>query len=88
MGGVKAEVVTAHASTPLNKAQRNYQQDQKKLYDTELQEHTCGFQLNSLLLIYQGYCDETNAPPLMDINLLCNIAPQTVSLITEYFPKQ
>lgn len=62
-GGVKAEVVTAHASTPLNKAQRNDQQDQKKLYDTELQEHTCVFQLNSLLLICQGYCDETNAPP-------------------------
>lgn len=43
-GGVKAEAITVRASTPLNKAQRNYQQDQKKLYDAEVQEHTCGFQ--------------------------------------------
>lgn len=42
-GGVKAEAVTAHASTPLNKARRNYQQDQKKICDAELQEHICGF---------------------------------------------
>lgn len=80
-GGVKAEVITVHASTPLNKAQRNYQQDQKKVHDAELQEHTHGFQINLLLLIYQAYCDETNIPStLSDINLLHNIAPQPVSL--------
>ena len=30
-GGVTAEVITVHASAPLDKAQRNYQQDQKKM---------------------------------------------------------
>lgn len=75
-GGVTAEVITVHASAPLDKAQRHYQQDQKKWYDAELQEHTHGFQLNLLLLIYQSYCDETNIPlTLIDINLLHNIAP-------------
>lgn len=64
-GGVKAEVIIVPAAAPRNKAQRNYQQDQEKLYNAELQEQTHGFQLNLLLLIYQGYCDETNIPPLL-----------------------
>lgn len=80
-GGVTAEVIIVHASAPLDKAQRNYQQDQEKWQDAELQGHTHGFQLNLLLLIYQSYCDETNIPPtLIDINLLHNIAPQPISL--------
>ena len=65
-GGERAEVTTVHASAPLNKAQRNYPQDQKKLYNAELQEHTHGSQGDLLLSIYQSYCDETNIPPHFD----------------------
>lgn len=78
-GGVKAEVISP-CLRPSEKAQRNYQwvtPAKKKLYSTELQEHTRGFQLNLLLLIYRGYCDETT-PSSIDIYLLHNIASQPI----------
>lgn len=55
-----------------------------KKYDTQLEEPTCGFQLNFLLLIYQDYCDKITP---LDWNQLAVQYSTSQLLFDCYFPK-
>lgn len=74
--------ITDPAAAPLNKAQRKYQRDRRQLYNWELQEHTRGFQLNLLLLIYQGHCNETHKPLFDGLQCVAQQSARASSLLS------